>query len=262
MYYELYIDILFLENLILDYLLLRQVRLLLGTAVGRKRLFPAAVFGSGCFCVLYLFSVVKTIPGVFVSCILINICMAKIAFPGKKAGGILGVSILLYFSGLLLGGLREVIREYVGFQNSIWEVLVIPIWILLEIPIRVMVKANKQKAVLCPISVLYGGKVRKTVGLLDTGNRLRDPLYQKPVCVVEKSLLEPELSSEEMLFPIPYHSVGNTNGTMQAVVADYLSVNIGNQSYVIERPVLGIAEEALSGDGDYGLIINPDILDK
>ena len=97
---------------------------------------------------------------------------------------------------------------------------------------------------------------------MDTGNCLYDPLYRKPVSIVERSLLEPEISKEELLLTVPYRSVGNVNGRMKAVVADYMSVCIGKRNYVIHQPVLGLSEDPLSGNGFYRLILNPGLLDK
>ncbi len=75
-------------------------------------------------------------------------------------------------------------------------------------------------------------------------------------------MLEPEIDQEELLFPIPFHSVGKADGMLQAVMADYLTIEMEGKTYLIERPVLGLTEEPLSGDGSYNLILNPDLTDR
>ena len=148
------------------------------------------------------------------------------------------------------------------FRLISFAILAVPALAVLEIMVRILVSVRKQKALLCQVSIFYGGVVRKTTGLWDTGNSLKDPLHNKPVSIVERRVLEPEVSGEELLFQIPYHSLGNTNGMLPALIADYLTIQLGDRTYVAERPVLGLTEEPLSGDSSYNLILNPNLVDS
>lgn len=262
MYYELYIDVLFLENLILDYLLLRLVRCFCGCSTTQLRIGLAACFGSLGLCALCWFSLLWTIPGILISHGVISLLMVEIGFRFRKWRPLFCAAALLYVCSLLLGGI-------IGWIREIFPAPVLPFWILaaigmvlLELFARFLFSFRKKKAVLCKAALFYGGVCRHVTGLWDTGNSLYDPLHRKPVSIVERRVLEPEVSSEELLFQIPYHSVGQKNGMMPALIADYLSIRMGNRELVIERPVLGLTEEPLSSDGSYDLILNPDLTDN
>lgn len=262
MYYELYIDVLFLENLILDYLLLRLTRLLLGCPTTQPRLLLAAGLGSLSFCILCGVSLMWTVPGMLISYIGISVLMVKLGFHIKEWRLLARAVGLLYICSLLLGGI-------ITWLEGVIALSVLPLWVLmalslvlLEILARWLFSMRKQKARLCEVTLSYGGVLRRATGLWDTGNSLYDPLHCKPVSIVERRILEPEVSKEELLFQIPYHSLGEANGMLPALIADYLSVQLGDRRCVISRPVLGLTEEPLSSDGSYDLILNPDLVDS
>lgn len=262
MYYELYIDVLFLENLILDYLLLSLVGKLLGYPATRPRMWLAALLGSVSFCALCWFSLLGTVPGMLISHVGISLLMVKLGYKTRGYRSLFKALGMLYLSSLLLGGIIHWMQE----QRSPWP---LPFWVtaaagllLLNLAMHVLFAFRRQKAYLCQAVLVYKGTSRRLTGLWDTGNRLYDPLHQKPVSVVEKRALEPEIREEELLFEIPYHSVGRAEGMMQAVIGDYLTIQFQGRSCLIERPVLGLTEEPLSGDGSYNMILNPDLTDR
>ncbi len=262
MYYELYIDVLFLENLILDYLLLCLVRRILGCFTTKRRIWLAAFLGSASFCVLCWFSLLGTAPGMLISHLGLSVLMVKLAYRIRGYRPLLQAVAMLYLCSLLLGGIVIWMQEQLGDHSAPFWVLAALGLVLLNLGMRMLFTFRRKRAVLCQAVLLYRGSCRKLTGLWDTGNRLYDPLHQKPVSVVEKRMLEPEIDQEELLFPIPFHSVGKADGMLQAVMADYLTIEMEGKTYLIERPVLGLTEEPLSGDGSYNLILNPDLTDR
>ncbi|MCI8416459.1 MAG: sigma-E processing peptidase SpoIIGA [Lachnospiraceae bacterium] len=262
MYYELYIDVLFLENLVLDYLLLRLVRQILGCSATQLRMCLAAGLGSLSFCVLCWFSLLWTVPGMLISYVGISMLMVKLGYGIRGRGEMLRALGLLYVCSLLLGGILTWMQEaFWPAKLPLW-LLAVPGLLVLELSMSWIFSVRRQRASLCQVTLFYGGVCRTLTGLWDTGNQLYDPLHQKPVSIVERSALEPEVSKEELLFPVSYHSVGKKDGMLQALIADYLTVQLGKRTCLIRRPVLALAEEALSSDGSYTLILNPNAVDN
>ena len=60
MYYELYIDLFFLENIIMDYLLLFTVKRLLRKKIKKRKLLLSSFIGSALLCVILLTPFPKT----------------------------------------------------------------------------------------------------------------------------------------------------------------------------------------------------------
>jgi len=261
-YYELYIDVLFLENLVMDYLLLQLLRWMLCRSTTRLRLFFAAVFGSGSVCALCISSIFWTVPGRLIATWGISLFMVKIGFNIRNCRQLFLTSGLMYVLGFLLGGILEWMWGLLPGTFQRMMIWVLPAYLVLKGALRILMSGKRKKAVLCQVCIAYKGMIRRTTGLLDTGNSLYDPYYHKPVSIVERKILEPQILEDPLVLQIPYHSIGNTEGMMPALFVDYLSIRTEDQTYVIERPILGVTEESLSGDGSYNLILNPNLVDR
>ena len=78
MYYELYLDVLFLENLLADYLLLSLLKRILKCPAGRLRRLAGAALGSAGVCGLYLFAIESTFVGRLLIYVIFSTVMVKI----------------------------------------------------------------------------------------------------------------------------------------------------------------------------------------
>ena len=114
MYYELYIDVLFLENLILDYLLLCLVRRILGCFTTKRRIWLAAFLGSASFCVLCWFSLLGTAPGMLISHLGLSVLMVKLAYRIRGYRPRLEAVGMLFMWSVVLGGSVLWVEEPVG----------------------------------------------------------------------------------------------------------------------------------------------------
>ena len=99
--------------------------------------------------------------------------------------------------------------------------------------------------------------------LMDTGNRLYEPLTGKPVCLVEYESLKACLTEGKdtpHVWAIPYHSIGCEHGLLWGITAD--KVNFQNHEQKIEKCgcIVGIYPGKISKNGDISAIVHPDIL--
>ena len=78
MYYELYLDVLFLQNLLADYLLLTILKKSLKCQAGRLRRLAGAAVGSLGVCGVYLFSIESTWIGRLLIYIIFSTVMVSI----------------------------------------------------------------------------------------------------------------------------------------------------------------------------------------
>ena len=113
MYYELYIDVLFLVNFLMDYILLLITRKILKCTATHGRVCLGAFAGALLTCIV----VVMKISNAFVEILLfhgfVNIVMIII---GLKIRGIrkgIKTFLVLYISGFMVGGIFEFIYQYV-----------------------------------------------------------------------------------------------------------------------------------------------------
>ena len=260
MYYELYIDVLFLVNFMMDYILLLITRKILKCPATHGNICIGALAGSLLTCLI----VAVPIPYAFVKFILfhtvVNIVMIKTGLRIRWDRMFLKALIMLYISGFLVGGIFEYLNQYVRAGSLFFAIAIASYYIssgILSFLTRVLHIGEYRFEV-----VLHqGGRECRVHALLDTGNRLKDSMTGKAVSIIGRQTAE-ELFEDAQLQGIryiPYHSVGKKTGVMPVVVLDKLCILSEKEEQWVEKPLIGISEDEISAGGEYEMILNPDI---
>ena len=120
---------------------------------------------------------------------------------------------------------------------------------------------RRERQRLYPVTISFRGRSVRTRGLIDTGNALRDPVFGKPVSVLDPELQLELLGAEPPLFyPVPFHSIGKENGLLPAFYADFLQIETEDGPVLrTERPLLGVTKEPLSSKNEYDILLHPDL---
>lgn len=266
MYYELYIDVFFLVNFMMDYLLLQLVRRILKCPATHGRICIGALTGA------FLMCTVVIIPGMnaFVRFILfhgvINIVMIKTGFKIGWNRTFLRACILLYICAFLLGGVMEYLHQYIRAGSLFFALAMAGYYISLGIWNLFCYLAARNTG-RCTVRLMKDGRECTVEALIDTGNRLRDSVTGKPVSIISGSAAE-RLSGRETKSPfegesagfryIPYHSVGKAEGLLPVFVLDSICICRKEEIWVKE-PVVAVSEADISDD-DYEMLVNPDLL--
>lgn len=111
---------------------------------------------------------------------------------------------------------------------------------------------------LCQVILQIGGKSILIQGLIDTGNRLADPIYGQSVHVLNRSVVE-EILPMPFHF-IPYHSLGNENGVIPVVFADSMTVSLNGRTQRYERPEIALYDGEVSSDHEYDILLHSEII--
>ncbi len=263
MYYVLYIDVLFLENLLLDYLLLSVTARLLKLSAGRIRRLLCAALGSGLLCLIY---------ALFPGCppagfLLLHTAIAAVmVWLGLKTRGlrIFGKAlILLYLCSFLLGGIFGWLQNYIRFPVYPFLGLSILSYWLLSLGMGWLTRFRQKERHIYSVTLGFHGRVLKLRGLVDTGNGLHDPVFGKPVSILTKELQLALCGAGDVLFyPVPFHSIGKKDGLLPAFYADFLQIESEGRTLCrVERPLLGVTKEPLSSKKEYGILLHPDLLE-
>lgn len=262
MYYELYIDVFFLENLMMDSLLLLVLDHILKCGSTRGRLFICAALGSLLTCAV----VAVPLPGLaklflFHACI--NSVMLFAGLRIKSMPQFVKAFILLYAISAFMGGIMQFFRPYMRVASLLYcaafgsYLLLMRMWKLLSH------MAEHQRTIL--EVTLYTSKGEKTArALWDTGNSLRDFITDDPVNILDPGILSeitdfPE--SEKGFHLIPYRCVGGEQ-VMKVFRIEKMCVHTGRDGgdRWIQKPLFGVGEERLSQNKEYEIILNPGIL--
>lgn len=193
-----YIDVLFLLNLTVDYLLLLASARITGEMISRIRLALGALLGAAYAAVLFLpgcqwlshpsckvcAAVLMVLTGFGRSPRLLRLLLV---FFGASAalGGIVLALQLLGAGGLTL----ENGVLYTGFDIRLLLVTVIVCYAVLSFAFGRAARHSGKGGQLQPARLILGEKALGLTVLLDTGNTLTDPVNNRPVMVAEARAL-------------------------------------------------------------------------
>lgn len=275
----IYIDVLFLLNFVVDYLLLLSAARITGEIISRPRLALGALLGAVYAAVLFL-------PGgAWLAHPLCKLCagvlMVLVGFGGS--GRLLRLTLVYFAASAALGGVILALQLlgtggltlengviYTGFDVRLLLVTVILSYTALcAVFERAARHGGKRGDLNTARLVLEGRSVSLTV-LTDTGNTLTDPVDNRPVMVAEARVLagllpdgiDPEdpvgtmerLGTEKMkrrFRLIPYRAVGVENGLLLAVRTD--RAVIGKRSWA--GMLVALSPTPVSDGGGYQALI-------
>ncbi len=257
MYYELYIDVFFVQNFVMDYILLLLTKQMLRCSATHKRVCLGAVLGSFFTCVV----IVLPIPFAFVKFILfhvlVNTFMIRAGLKIKTRTEFAKAYFLLYIGSFLLGGIMQSLQNYLRVGSLFFAIAIVGYYSVSSIW-DLLIKLQKVSIYHCKVELYLGKKTVAVEGMIDTGNQLCDPVTGSPVHILDRSIARGFLIEESLqkVKYIPYHSIGRTEGVLLAVHIDRMRI-CGEQECWIEKPLIGISEQTVTAEGEYKMILNP-----
>lgn len=281
MYYEVFIDVLFVINFLMDFFLLRLVNRLLHSSATLGRSLLGAVIGAGGICLLAIHPGSRMMNTILVH-VVINTLMVRFGCNLRKIRSLCRGILILYAAGFLLGGAMLALRNHIGTRGLRAVILSGSIsYLFLSAGIRAYTRAEKEADRTYKVWLYANGKCKEGTALLDTGNNLTDPVSGKPVCIGQTGILEGLLEKDTIrelelfregrpggsfgnLSPrfIPFTSLGCSQGMVLAVTLDYLCLEGQRIHKVIRRPVIAFSWENSSFLGDYQIILHPKLIDS
>lgn len=262
MYYELYIDVFFLINFMMDSLLLLAIKKALKCPAGNARAFLGGVVGAVLTCVLVsipLPPVVK-FPVYYVG---MNGIMLRVGLKIQKKNEFWKAFVLLYVFAFLMGGMMQVLRPWLR-TGSLFFAAAVPAYYLLCGIWHFMVRARKKTGRICEVVLYIGMEKYRVNALMDTGNGLTDPVSGEPVSVIDpacaRQMLKEEGENKGIRY-IPYRTLGG-DGVMPVFRTEQMEVFVTGEKeeFRIKSPVIGICEGQISERKEYQMILNPDVL--
>ncbi|MGI6010534.1 MAG: sigma-E processing peptidase SpoIIGA [Ruminococcus sp.] len=267
MYYEIFIDVFFVTNMVMDYFLLRLVSRILGCSATHLSSLAGGAFGALALSLTIAFGLPqRRFLNTILVHVVINTIMVKFGCKIKDWHKLLQGLLLLYLTSFLIGGVLSVIMRYFS-RPGLWGFLFLAATSYLIITAAVLVYTRlKGKGTNLYEVVLYAGaNCRKVTGFCDTGNRLRDSLTGKPVSVVEGRELKALLENGDLtpFYPryIPFRSLGCDAGVILTVTLDSLTIKNGRKSRTVRHPVVALAKEGAAFMEGCQMILNPDLVD-
>lgn len=267
MYYEVYIDSLFLLNFTMNLYLLLLVNVNLNRPATRLQIFIGALLAGAGYCMMVLIPFPFVVLKILTTAVLVNsIILIRVFRPGSiKAFVRIWEKMMLY--SFLMGGalfmLENLMQPFPLIGSTVMGLLAGGgmMWLFFFYETA---KKQKAEAQLCKAQLFGKNGARVEVwAIVDTGNCLREPISGKPVSVLEQDILKQLFFDEETGFrAIPYHSVGCDRGIMKGYEVPKLIVEQEGIRKTCCNVYVGVSKTAISKNAGYQMLIHPALFEK
>lgn len=265
-----YVDAFFVLNFLMDTMLLLITAGMVRLRTGMFRLVLGGIFGAGWSVISVVLSSRYWLParisGLFTYTV-VPMVMVLIAFGRLLWKQQLRVVLTLFGTVCFSGGLIQMVSFHtiLGYHLAGGIVKNSKLYMAVFMGIALafyFVRVGNLKDVygsgLCQVVLKIKGRSISLQGLVDTGNRLADPIYGGAVHILNRSIVEEILPMAFHL--IPYHSLGNENGVIPVVFAESMTVYINGKLRLYEHPEIALYDGEVSSDHEYDILLHSEIV--
>lgn len=288
----IYIDVILIENLLMNYIILFATAVVLKLKVKHVRLILSSLVGA-------IYTIISYVSGLriysnFLLKLILSIIIIYIAFNPQNLKKTLKFTLIFYLTSFVFGGAafaliyvvkpQELLKNngLVLSSNSLKIIFISAIIAFIVIIIGFKVVKNKisAKDMYCDIEIKLNNKKIETKAMIDTGNLLKEPITNTPVVVVEHTLLyecipkeilnhiEDILGGDFSKIPdeikqeyisrlkvIPFSSLGKQNGMLLGIKADGIEIKDEDEEKKEENVIIGIYNKSLTKRGEYRALL-------
>ena len=242
---KMYIDLFFIFNVIIDYIIIMSTSILLKRRTSYIRMILSSLIGG--ISSLVLFTSLNKIVIEVVSIII----MVLISFEYKGIRYLIKNILYMYILSTLLGGIIYLFN--IKVSNSMFLTYLIIIVISIEVMILYIKENKKMRSIYnnyYKVDIYFKDREKLSlIGFVDTGNNLYDPYKKRPVIIVPDKYIK-----EDKYILVPYHTV-NGNGLLKCIKPDIIFIDgIGYKGNVL----IGFSDSFNFGDG-VDVILHKDI---
>lgn len=290
----IYLDIIFFENLFMNYIILFATETILKSQFKIIRTFLSSLIGS-VYAVLTYVTDMEIYSSILLK-IILSMSMVYIAFNSKNLKSFFKQLIIFYLTSFTFGGVAFAFVYFVNPQNILFEkgvlITTYPIKIILVagiIGFLIITTAFKnikgklrKKDMFCNIKIIINSKSVYVKAIIDTGNFLKEPITQTPVVVVQKNVLKGVIPSyileniEDIINGksvnlyeyiskiriIPFTSLGKENGVLLGIKADKILVEAEDKYIDINNVIIGIYDGILEKNKRYIALLGLELLEN
>ncbi|ONI46382.1 hypothetical protein AN640_03525 [Candidatus Epulonipiscium fishelsonii] len=277
----IYIDVLFMINLIMDFYIFFVANLLLNKPIKIKNLIVASVIASILYCLTIIWPFLQELP-FNLYYFMLPIMSIIYLFKPITIKDFFKVYIINLFSAFLIGGLSFNIYYLVGghFMVPIISGSIITFFIFISF------ESIRRKVLMLEYEANLNFRIENSLinltGIVDTGNTLYTMFSKRPVIVVSLDKVNNYLNDEiqelvksletaedieqvlinrpKKIQLIPFESVGCKSGLLVGIEVKDLKVIRGNRTYVHKNSIIGLCSAPVFKDDKYSVLIHPDLI--
>ncbi len=293
----IYIDIVLIENLIMNYIILLATGIIAKEKIKHIKLILASLLGAIYTLIAYV-NILEIYTN-FALKILLSILIVYIAYNPQNVNKMWKMLLLFYLTSFAFGGAAFALIYIVKPQDILMKnglflgtypikTIILGAAIAFGIIITAfsIVKSKiTKKDIIYDIEIKMNNKIIKTKALVDTGNMLKEPISNMPVVVIEKVLLYncvpkeilnnleaimggdfekvPDKIQKEYISKlklIPFTSLGKSNGMLIGIKPEYLKIIKKDETIEEKNIILGIYQQSLTKKGEYQALMGMEFI--
>lgn len=270
---EVYIEYVFIDNLIIDYLLIIASGKTARVKVKKWRAVFSSLLGSVSAIIFPLFEMPILISLLSKACL--GLLMVLVAVSCKRVREYLRAFLFFMLFTFLFGGaiiglfylLKIDYIEYFKRENGFIPigVTILLVYILSKCCISAITRLLQERDIkpfVRTCAVIIDNRKFSVRGFVDSGNRLFDSMTGLPIIVASRKFAT-LLAREGLLMPvnryINFDTVGGLS-RMRIYKIDNLVIYNGEVENIFNNVLMGIAVDDFTADGDYELLLHPSLV--
>ena len=293
----IYIDIVIIENLIMNYIILCATGIVSKIKIRHLRLIMASLLGAIYSVVAYM-KILEIYSNIVLK-ILLSVIIVYIAYNPQTVKKLWKTLVMFYLVSFVFGGVAFSLIYIIKPQDIIMKnglflgtyplktiiLGAIVAFAIIIIAVKIIRKKFTTKDMICDIEIMLNNKKINTKALIDTGNMLKEPITNTPVVVVEKILLYECIPKEILnninqiiggdlekipqqiqsqyiskLKLIPFSSLGKQNGMLLGIKVQQIKIIKESEEITKENIIVGIYQQSLTKNGEYQALMGMEFI--
>lgn len=261
---KIYIDLVLILNFLFDVILLMSVSYILKRNIKSYSLVVGGLIGS--LSTLLLFYNINSVE-LFSFKVILSILMVVMTFGFRNIRYTFKNLTYFYFVSIVLGGFLYFLNITFSYRNDglvfynnglsvnfIFLLIISPI--ILFLYSRQVKELKNNYSNYYRVNLILNNYTLKLSAYFDTGNKLVDPYFKRPVFILNKKKMIYDINEFKMVL-VPYKTISNS-GILKCIIADKLIIEgVGCYNEVL----IGLSEEEIKIDG-VDMILNSRIQEK
>lgn len=293
----IYIDIVIIENLIMNYIILCATGIVSKNKIRHLRLIMASLLGAIYSVVAYM-KILEIYSNIVLK-ILLSVIIVYIAYNPQTVKKLWKTLVMFYLVSFVFGGVAFSLIYIIKPQDIIMRnglflgtyplktiiLGAIVAFAIIIIAVKIIRKKFTTKDMICDIEIMLNNKKINTKALIDTGNMLKEPITNTPVVVVEKILLYECIPKEILnninqiiggdlekipqqiqsqyiskLKLIPFSSLGKQYGMLLGIKVQQIKIIKESEEITKENIIVGIYQQSLTKNGEYQALMGMEFI--
>lgn len=270
--YQIYIDVVFLINLIMDLLLMSMVRRIMKVRTTAFRIILSSGIGALGACLVILWPVFPGFWELLLAGAALGSIMVKIGLHTRGIRELVRGVLGLLFVTVTMGGIMYALYQHTpagyyaeqlirgdgpeGLPLLIWLCLAAGAWFGCKYLWILALETKKRQQNLYQVMLCCRETQLSFTGLLDTGNHLHEPVTGRPVHVVSKAVWQAFYREGDPICLIPYHTISREEGVMPGLFLDFMKIEGDQELREISRPLIAVSPHPVNRDGSYEILLN------